>query len=104
MPSRVPDSCRRVVIDKDPALARHPEFNFADQTNKTNKKKADQTNGRDVFLQGDIDEMFLDIINELGWLAHLQSESCEDVLANLAPQSQRNLEAYLAGMEQIQGR
>ncbi len=87
----VPNSALRVIVNKDPVgeelgIEYDEELGFEyDEDYSSREKKT-----RDYFAQGECDEVFLNLIRELGWLEELKSQ-----VDTLPPKSQILLQSEL---------
>ncbi|MGK3734173.1 MAG: NAD-dependent deacetylase sirtuin 2 [Bacillariaceae sp.] len=72
---RVPDNTIRVIINNEP-VGEELGIDYGRSGSKPNNNK------RDYFVQGDCDEVFLNLIEELGWLDDLHKQ-----INNLPPKS-----------------
>ena len=74
---RVPDTCARVLINREPA-GQELGLKFSSKEDYPEEG----TSNRDLFLPGDCDGIFFELIQELGWL-----EDCRAIKDKLPPQS-----------------
>lgn len=63
---QVSETCLRVIVNQEP-VGRELGIEYKDSNSDSNCRKL----GRDLFVQGNCDEIFLELIQHLGWLDDL---------------------------------